>query len=106
MLPCSCAANFEIINRGGGFDMWNIVVRLGMVLSTVLVGKQVVDHFWPTTINPTALYNPNQIARYLGTTAQEVLKMIEGGDLRAQWIGSRPRITGQSVLDFLQRATA
>ena len=50
--------------------MWNLFIRLGMVMSTVLLGKQVIDHFWPAEIHPNRLYNAAQAARYLGCVAK------------------------------------
>jgi hypothetical protein len=81
--------------------MWNLFVRLGMVLSTLLVGKQIVDHFWPTEIHPTRLYRPEQVARYLGTTTEEVMGFIRSGALSAKWVNNEPVVLGMSVLHFL-----
>jgi len=83
--------------------MWTIIVRAGMMLSTLMIGKQVVDHFWPAEIHPTRLYRVGQIARYLGTTQETVLALVEKGDLKAHWGDNEPRIPGSSVLEFLAR---
>ncbi len=88
---------------GAEVSMWSLFVRVGMMLSTAIVGKQFVDHFWPTEIHPTRLYRPHQIARYLGTTTREVLALVEAGSIAARWMGGEPRILGVSVLEFLTR---
>ena len=81
--------------------MWNIFVRLGIVLSTALLGKQVLEHFWPSEIHPTRLYRPEQIARYLGTSLDAVHELIKAGQLNAKWVEGRPLVLGMSVLHFL-----
>ena len=83
--------------------MWNLLLRLGTVMSTVLIGKQVVDHFWPTQIHPTQLYRPHQLARYLGTTSLRVRHLIDAGDLPAKWVEGEPVVLGAAVLHFLAR---
>ena len=85
--------------------MWNLFIRLGMVLSTVLVGKQFVEHLWPTEIHPTRLYRAHQIARYLGTTTGEVVQLIQAGEINARWVEQEPLVLGVSVLEFLSRRT-
>ncbi len=83
--------------------MWNVFIRLGMVMSTMLIGKQFVEHFWPSELRPTRLYRPHQIARYLGATTGQVIELIETGALNARWVGGRPLVLGVNVLDFLAR---
>lgn len=84
--------------------MWSLFVRLGMVLSTVLVARQVADHFWPTEIHPTRLYRPRQVARYLGATTAQVHDLIHTGALPAKTMNGRPLILGVSVLHYLARS--
>lgn len=81
--------------------MWNLFLRVGMILSTLLVGKQVLDHFWPSEIHPTRLYRPEQIARYLGTSTDHVHQLIKAGALSAKWMDDHPVVLGMSVLHFL-----
>ena len=81
--------------------MWTLCIRLGMVLSTALVGKQVLDHFWPSEVHPTRLYRPGQVARYLGTSTSHVMELIRTGDLSAKWLGEDPVVLGVSVLNYL-----
>ena len=83
--------------------MWNLFMRLGMVLSTVLIGKQFVDYFWSNEIRPTRLYNPEQVARYLGTSNKEIVELIQSGDIGARWVDGEPVILGAAILDFLSR---
>lgn len=85
--------------------MWNLIFRVGMVLSTVLIGKQFFENFWPTEIRPTKLYHPHQIARYLGTNTQQVLELIQGGTLGANWVRGEPMILGACVLELLSKRT-
>ena len=85
--------------------MWTLLIRLGTVLSTVMIAKQFVDRFWPNEIQPTRLYRLNQIARYLGTSPPRVLDLIRQGHLPAKWVDQQPRVLGSSVLQFLSQQT-
>ncbi len=83
--------------------MWNLIIRVGALLSTVLIGKQLLDQVWPKEIRPARLYRPEQIARYLRTDTEQVIELIKEGTISARWVGGRPVILGASVLDFLSR---
>lgn len=81
--------------------MWNLFIRLGMLMSTVLVGKQFLDSFWPSEIRPTRLYHAYQIALYLGITNEQVMRLIQTGHLRAKWVDDEPLVLGAAILEFL-----
>ena len=83
--------------------MWNLFIRLGMVLSTVLIAKQVADHLWPVDVQPTRVYRVEQVAKYLGASHGHVLALIEAGDLQAKWVDEKPLVLGMSILQFLSR---
>ena len=81
--------------------MWNLFIRLGMLMSTVLVGKQFLDSFFPSEIRPTRLYRPSQIAGYLGVSSEQVMQLIQTGYLHARWVEGEPLVLGATILEFL-----
>lgn len=85
--------------------MWTLFIRLGVMLSTVLVGKQFLESFWPSEIRPTRLYQPYQIAAYLGISTKQVMWLIQTNLLHARWIDGEPLVLGAAILEFLVTGT-
>jgi excisionase family DNA binding protein len=48
-----------------------------------------------------ALYNYNQVARLTGVSVRTVKRAIESERLKADYIGSEPRIRGAAILQWL-----
>lgn len=62
-------------------------------------------HTQKEAIQPNAVYTSTEAAQVLGLTAQTIAKYIKKGELKASLIGGKwYRITGQSLLDYLNEA--
>jgi excisionase family DNA binding protein len=80
--------------------MWNILLRLGVVLSTALTIKEVMD-LYNRDIVPHRIYSSKDVATILGIGRIDVVKLIRNGELIAHMVDGNYRITGGNILGYL-----
>ena len=80
--------------------MWNIMLRLGVILSTMLTVKEVID-LYRRDIVPHRIYSSGDAATILGMERKGVVALIGNGELKAHMVEGNYRITGASILAYL-----
>ncbi|MEO5338024.1 MAG: helix-turn-helix domain-containing protein [Magnetospirillum sp. WYHS-4] len=82
--------------------IWAAVARVGTVLSVVAAGLQLYD-IHTREIKPHRIYTSKEAARFLGMARRAVLDLVKNGTLRAKMVDGNYRISGQSLLDYLNQ---
>jgi excisionase family DNA binding protein len=80
--------------------MWNILLRVGVILSTALTIKEVMD-LYQRDIVPHRIYSSKDAASILGVERIEVVTLIRNGELKAHMVDGYYRITGGNILGYL-----
>jgi excisionase family DNA binding protein len=80
--------------------MWNVLLRLGVILSTALTIKEVVD-LYQRDIVLNRLYSSKDVAVILGIERIDVVKLVRDGNLKAHMVDGYYRITGSNILGYL-----
>ncbi|HIJ50650.1 MAG TPA: helix-turn-helix domain-containing protein [Nitrospinae bacterium] len=83
---------------------WIIFERAGLLLGTVLMGKQVASYFGDDgDIKPNSIYSPEEIASILTIEKADVMCMIHRNQMKAWKVNGFYRILGSNVLEFLSK---
>ena len=83
---------------------WTIFERVGLLLGTLLMGKQVMEFFRDEgDIQPNSIYSPEEIASVLDIEKADVICMIHKGQLKAWKTNGLYRVLGSNVLDLLSK---
>lgn len=80
--------------------MWPIILRVSAVLSVALTIKQVLDEL-TLNVNANRIYSTAQATKFLGVERKGVIKLIRGNNISAKMIDGNYRITGASILEYL-----
>ena len=81
---------------------WTIFERVGLLLGTVLMGKQVMGFFGDDgDIKANSIYSPEEIASILTIEKADVMSMIHKGQLKAWKVNGFYRVLGGNILQLL-----
>lgn len=84
--------------------IWTVLERLGLMLGTVLAGKQLLEFFSDDEeIKPNSIYSPEEIASLLAIEKVDVISMIHKSQLKAWKTNGLYRVLGRSVIELLSR---
>ena len=83
---------------------WTIFERVGLLLGTLLMGKQVMEFFEEEgDIQPNSIYSPEEIASILSIEKADVMSMINKGQLKAWRTNGLYRVLGSNLIDLLSK---
>lgn len=81
---------------------WTIFERVGLLLGTVLMGKQVMGFFGDDgDIKSNSIYSPEAVASILTIEKADVMSMIHKGQLKAWKTNGFYRVLGSNILQLL-----
>ena len=82
--------------------MWVTILRVSTILSVGLTIKQVFEEF-TLNVNANRIYSTQQATKFLGIERKSVIKLIKNKEINAQMIDGNYRITGASILEYLNK---
>ena len=77
--------------------MWWIIKRTGVLLMTLLVGKQLYDAF-SKKISPDKVYSVEEVSKLLRVEKTDIIELILTGRLKATKIKDEYRILGGNLI--------
>ncbi|MBF0281860.1 MAG: helix-turn-helix domain-containing protein [Zetaproteobacteria bacterium] len=80
--------------------VWTVLTRAGSLLSLVASAY----HFYELKfkdIKPTRLYSTSDVAKFLGVSRKDVLRLIVNDELAAHMVGENYQILGQNLIQYM-----
>ncbi|QEP43983.1 DNA-binding protein [Ectothiorhodospiraceae bacterium BW-2] len=84
---------------------WTVITRIGTLFSFIYTVKQVSDEHQDRRqiVKPERVYDTREVARILGIERQEVISLLESGQIKGRLIGRNFRIPGYNILEYLKK---
>ena len=55
------------------------------------------------SVKPYRVYTPKEVARFLGVTVEEIIRLVDDEELKAKQVNGRYLILGKAIHDFLTK---